>query len=363
MPAKPAEYTIYLVNQSSSRQTFWCFLEPPQELASDTDVFANSSAYLAVGSFQPGKHKFTIPVQYVVGAGATTEAVGLGVKISSSVTNEANLTDTWEADYATVPPPQGPTMEKLSTKSPANTIAIKSNGFNQGENEAAGWFSNMSFGIQTNQGFIGMTWSPNPRKTRTLTPKLKFYVAVGSYDSNDLADWTDISNDSAKISVPSSFKYNKTTVTYTSTGEWLVTSGEPEESALAASNFSSLIQSHLFISKAHADLVALAQLSPSYLTLLSSSPQPQKDTVETVTWNASSSYYSDADTKLTFLAGTITVTTALVAAFSVFVLSGVTFNIQGDAAGLRSFNFTYTGDRSAQAVRDLLVAGANITLS
>jgi len=361
MPAKPAEYTIYLVNESSSRQTFWCFLEPPQELASDTAVFANSSAYLAVGSFQPGKHKFTIPVQYVVGAGATTEAVGLGVKISSIVINDANVTDTWEADYATVPPPQGPTMQKLSTPSPANTIAIKSNGFNQAENEANGWFSNMSFGIQTKQGFIGMTWSPNPRKTRTLTPKLKFYVAVGSYDSNDLANWTDISNDSSEaISVPSSFQLNKTTVTYTSTGGWIVTPGEPP----ATSDYiGSLIQSHLFISKAHADLVALAQLSPSYLTLLSSSSKPQKDTVETVTWNASSSYYSDADTELTFLAGTITVTTALVAAFSVFVFSGMTFNIQGDAAGRISFNFTYTGDRSAQVVRDLLVAGANITLS
>ncbi|MGB8690217.1 MAG: hypothetical protein WCD53_23190 [Microcoleus sp.] len=360
MPAKPAEYTIYLVNQSSSRQTFWCFLEPPEILPSDPAVFANSSVSLAVGSLQPGKHTFTIPVQYVVEAGASSKAVGLGVKISSIVTNDANLTDTWEADYVTVPPPQGPTMQKLGAPSPANTITIKSNAFDQGKNEAAGWFSNMSFGIQTEQGFIGMTWSPNPQQTRTLTPKLKFYVAVGSYGDNTLASWTTVSNNSSEaISVPSSFQYNEATVTYTSTGGWLVTPGKPP----ATSDYiGSLIQSHLFISKAHADLVALAQLSPSYLTLLSSSSQPQKDTVETVTWKASNSYYSDADTELTLLAGTITVTTALVAAFSVFVFSGVTFNIQGDAAGLRSFNFTYTGDRSAQAVRDLLVAGAKIIL-
>lgn len=353
-----AEYTIYLVNESTSTQTFWCFLERPIELASDPSVFANSSASLAVRPFQPGTNTFTIPVQYVVGAGASSKPVGLGVKVSASVTNDADLTDTWEADYATVPPNLGPTMQKLGTQSPAKTIAIKSNEFDQAKNEAAGWFSNMSFGIQTDQGFLGMTWSPSPQMTRTLTPKLTFYVAVGSYGSNKLADWTDISNNSAQIVVPSSFKYNETTVTYTSTGGWVVTPGKPSNTN---DYIGSLIQSHLFISKAHADLVALAQLNPSDLNLLSSTSS-QTDYVKKVSWKASTSYYSDADTELTFLAGTITVTTALAAAFSVFVLSGVSFNIQGGTAGLTTFNFTYNGTLSAEAVKSLFVAGAQIIL-
>ncbi len=354
------EYTIYLVNESSSTQTFWCFLQRPVEIASDPSVFANSSANLAVRSFDEGTNTFTIPVQYVVQAGASNKPLGLGVKISSTITKNADLKDMWQANYVTVPPNQGPTMQKLDNESSPTSIAIKSNDFDQAHNEGAGWFSNMSFGIQTDQGFIGMTWSPSPQQTKTLTPRLRFYVAVGSYGNNTLASWTDVSNSSAEILIPSSFQYNNTTVTYTSNGGWKVTPGKPPATR---DYIGSLIQSHLFISKAHADLVALAQLSPSDLTLLSSSSQTQKDTVTTVVWKAFSSYYSDADTELTFLAGTITVTTALVAAFSVFVLSGVTFNIQGNAAGITSFNFTYTGPVAAEAIKDLFVAGASITLS
>jgi len=39
------DYTIYLVNKSRNDQTFWCFLQRPDELAADPAVFANSSAY------------------------------------------------------------------------------------------------------------------------------------------------------------------------------------------------------------------------------------------------------------------------------------------------------------------------------
>jgi len=353
------EYTIYIVNESSSTQNFWCFLERPEELASDPSVFANSSASLAVGSYQPGTNTFTIPVQYVVGAGASNREVGLGVKISSSVTNNANLQDAWEVDYVTVPPNQGPTMQKLGRKSLENTIAIKSNAFDQGKNENNGWFSNMSFGIQTAQGFIGMTWSANPQQTRTLTPKLKFYVAVGSFGSNNLANWTNVSNNSAELLTPSSFKYNKTTVTYTSDGSWIVTPGAPPD---RSDYIRSLIQSHNYISKAHADLVALAQLSPCHLTLLSSSPSQQNDIITSVKFNTYSWCDSDANTENIVISGTITVGTALASAFSIFVLSGVQFNIQRSALGNTTFTFTYNGMESAQSIRSLLQVGAQILL-
>jgi len=353
------QYTIHLVNQSASTQIFWCFLERPEELASNPNVFANSSTSLAVGSNQPGVNTFTIPVQYVVGAGASNNAVGLNIKIDSSITNNANLTDTWQATYATVPPNMGPTMKTIGTPSPTNTIAIMSNGFNQATNEANGWFSNMSFGIQTNQGFIGMTWSPSPQQTTTLTPKLKFYVAVGSYGDNTLADWTTVSNSSAEISVPGDFQYNATTVTYTPTGGWTVTPGAPPAPSPARNSIGSLIQSHQLMSKAHADLVSLAGLgsnNPPILTDL------QQDKVVKVVWHNSNLDDSKLRAGSIRLSGTLTVATALVAAFTYFVLSGVTFSINGSTAGATTFNFTYSGPLSAQAVQALFAAGSNITL-
>lgn len=250
------EYKIYLVNNSPSTQIFWCFLEKPEQLASDPLVFANSQANLQIESGQPGFNSFTIPVQYLVGASAGNEPVGSGVVVESSVINDASLKDQWYATYADVPPNQGPTMEKTGTASEDNTIEIKCNPFNKEKNEANNWYSNMSFGVQTPSGFIGMTWSPEPNKTKTLTPKLSFYVSVGSYGSNELVDFTTISNDAAEISVPDSFDaINETTVTYTETGEWIVTPGKPDSTD--ASNFARLIQSHLLLSKSHTELVGL----------------------------------------------------------------------------------------------------------
>ena len=221
------EYTIYLVNKSVNTQLFWCFLDRPQELADDPRVFANSAASLAVDSSSPATNTFTIPVQYKIGAGASNKAVGLNIKVDSSITQNVNLQERWLADYTTVPPQKGPTLKKLAKASPVNTLAIQSNPFNQLTNEAAGWFSNMSFGIQTKQGFMGMTWSPDPNKRRTITPKLKFFVSAGDFGTNQLADWEDVANVAAEIDVPTSFKLEKCTVTYTPTGEWIVTPGAP----------------------------------------------------------------------------------------------------------------------------------------
>jgi hypothetical protein len=269
MPA-PTLYTIYLVNNTESTQQFWCFLAPPDELASDPAVFANSSTTLAVAPQSESINTFTIPVQYVVGAGADNQAVGLNIKVASTITKPAELQQTWEAGYATVPPNMGPTLKLGSQASKPNTIGIKSNAFDQGRNENNGWFSNMSYGIQTTQGFIGMSWSPSPQKTRTLTPKLQFYVTTGSFAENSLAAWTDVSNGSASIAVPGDFRLNKTTVTLTEVGGWLVT---PGAAALQQGKFISLaarsrrldglIQSHMMLSESLTGLIAAARPSES----------------------------------------------------------------------------------------------------
>jgi hypothetical protein len=337
----PNTYTIYLVNNGASTQNFWCFLAAPEELVADPGVFANSSAYLAVDPGSPGTNTFTIPVQYVVGAGASNHAVGLNVQISSSVTNPASLQDTWNANYATVPPQKGPSMALAGTKAPTNSIAIVSNGFAKISNEEAGWFSNQSFGIETAAGFIGMTWSPDPQQTRTVTPKLTFYVSTGDYGANTLASWNDVSNNAAVIQVPSSFHLNKCTVTYTETGDWVITPGEPPALALAR-------DLDWFRSPAHQELVALAHFSNGDLSA---------DTLKSVTWD---NLLEDGSLGNPVVSGTVTVTTALGAAFTYFVLSGVQFSIDKPAAGATTFHFSYSGTKSSSAVKSLFTAGAKL---
>jgi hypothetical protein len=364
------EYTIYLINNSASTQLFWCFLAPPVELASDPGVFANSSTSLAVASIAPGVNTFTIPVQYVVGAGASNNAVGLNIKINSSITQNAELGEMWDANYMTIPPNMGPSMMLDGATVPPTALAIKSNAFNRAVNEAAGWFSNMSYGIQTNQGFIGMSWSPDPSKTRTLTPTLNFYIATGNYGANSLASWTDVSNNSAQLIVPSSFQFNKTTVTYTATGTWTVTPGEPKLLAtgdylLRARAVPILIQSHRLLSEAHAKLVALAEPygrepREAEATLEDAGADNQTDKLVGVKWDPTVAAVAGGETHLT---GTLTVTNALIAGFSVFLLGGVRFSIHRAPVGGTTVLFSYSGPKSLEAIKSLFVAGAQLFFS
>jgi len=220
-------YTIYLKNDSNDGKNFWCFLEKPVGVP-DGAVFANSSASLFVEPSYPGENSFIIPLQYSLAAGATNKEVGLGVQIKTSHIIEAQLRQTWEAEYATVPPNKGPRLSLVQgEKSPEKTIGALSNSFNKTKNEDNKWYSSMSFGIQTQNGFLGVTWSPSPGDKHTITPKFSFYIATGSYTSYELADIATISRNSAKIEI-STFKNLEATVTLTDTGEWIVTPGKVE---------------------------------------------------------------------------------------------------------------------------------------
>jgi len=357
-------YTIYLVNKSAGDQIFWCFLEEPKELAGQAGVFANSAASLAVIPNYPGENYFTIPVQFVVGAGASNNAVGLNVRVTSAITQNASLTDQFSAEYATVPPNKGPVLTMTGNRAAPTQISIASNGFNQATNENNGWFSNMSFGINTAAGFMGMTWSPFPSQTRTLTPILNFYVAVGSYGANTLAAYTTVSNKSAHLTTPNSFLRNEATVTYTATGAWQVTPGKPKVSLLAgaATTMDSLVDAHLYLARAHADLITLGEQSRYLLAEPTRQEDTQEDTVVSVRWKSSPAMGDEAAPALTFLAGTLTVTTALIAAFTYFVLSGVEFQIASAPVGGTTIDFTYSGNQSAAAIQALFTAGAQVFL-
>ena len=193
----------------------------------DPGVWANSNTSLSVAPNTPAVNTFAISDNYVVGAGASDQPVQLSSNVSSFIVADAFEADYFDAIYADVPPREGPILVDSGAKSPQGTIAISANHFDQGSNEAQGWFGNMSFGIRLAQGFIGMSWSPHPGETTTLTPRLNFYVTIGFYSNNTLASWNQISNSSALLKIPNSFLFNKATVIYTSTGSWEVVPGEP----------------------------------------------------------------------------------------------------------------------------------------
>lgn len=337
-------YTIYLVNQSSSTQTFWCFLTRPAEIASDALVYANSSASLAIDSNDQSTNSFTIPVQYVVSAGASNNAVGLGVQINSTITQDSDLTEVWDASYANVPPNKGPklVLDSVNSVGP-NSLKLVTNAFDQANNESLGWFASQSFGIQTDAGFVGMTWSPSPNQNRTLTPKLNFYIAVGGFGESTLADWTQVSNESAAVNVPGSFSTGASTVTYLNNGKWKVTPGKPPKLAM-------LDNLAFLTSDEHNELAAMAYLA---------SGKAQSDVITAVSWPKSVVQALDdmEDVANTVLTGTITVGTALAASFAYFLISGVSFTITSTAQG-NTVTFTYSGPSSAQAIKDLVVAGA-----
>jgi hypothetical protein len=326
-------YTIYLVNTGVGPEQFWCFLERPEDLLSEKEVFANSQATLEVASHYGGQARFVIPVQYVVAAGASNDAVGLSVQVLTNFVENANLMDTWDATYANAPPPMGPTLAIDSSKVGKNQIAIWSNDFNQPQNENDNqWFSSQSFGIQTKSGFVGMTWSPKPGQTTTLTPKLTFYVAIGNYGSNSLADWTTISKKAQAIHSETDFLFGECTVSYDGSGNFSVSKGKPE--TLVGAD----------------EIKALATLDKARLA------GRQTDTLQGVYWLSG----PDPDSDYTYLTGQITVSQAVTAAFAFFVLSGVTFAIDENARGQRTFKFSYSGPEAAKKIKSLFKAGATL---
>jgi hypothetical protein len=205
-------------------------------------------------------------------------------------------------------------------------------------NENNGWFANQSFGIQTEAGFIGMTWDPDPNQTRTLTPKLTFYVATGDYSSNALASWNDVSNDAQPVNAPGDFLYNKCTVTYGENGEWSIAPGKPPTLALTE-------DLDWFLSDAHNELVALAYLSKG---------TTETDTVVAVHWDSSTFEESEI-----VIAGTLTVGTLLTAAFSYFILAGSRFNVKRQPSGT-TVEFDYDGSKGAKYITSLFKLGAKL---
>lgn len=219
------KYTVFLVNECAVERNFWIFLDTPQGLPGQ-GVFANTDANISVLPNYKGINKFTVPLQYSIGAGSSNEKVGLEVRIDSQIMKDTRLGQTLSAKYQTVPPKQGPQLTHDRTlSSPSNSINVNTNTFDRVKNEDNKWFSNMSFGIKSPNGFMGYTWSPGANEKYIIVPKFRFFVTTGSFTENSLADINVISNGSVAIE-RSDFLNFEATVKLTSRGTWELFKGK-----------------------------------------------------------------------------------------------------------------------------------------
>ncbi|KZN38691.1 hypothetical protein N480_13635 [Pseudoalteromonas luteoviolacea S2607] len=368
-------YKIYLVNQSASGKNMWCFLSEPEGLTGK-EVYANSTTSLYVEPNYAGLNYFTVPVQYSLQAGASNKAVGLDIKIDSNISIDADLKQSYDADYATAPPKKGPNLSRdQSGSSPDGTLRFVTNSFDKVKNQNQNWFESATFGIETADGFIGSTWAPDPDEQTTITPKFKFYVSTGSFKSGTLADFNTISNSSAVINL-SDFERLEVTVTLTSQGTFIVTPGKPAQLSTAIKgaelmdSYSKLINSHNQLVNAHSELIYSHHRALSYLMendQISESPAHEsgvKDVVvksKGITFNKPQGDKLDKSNEL--ITGTITVGAIVAVGFLYMIASGINLRITNRGTGGTKFDFSYNGDKGRDAIESAFKAGKDIKFS
>ncbi|MBF4333307.1 hypothetical protein EAY29_24095, partial [Vibrio anguillarum] len=220
-------FKIYIINESTTKETFWLFLDKPKQLNVGSEIFANSAARLTINTGSQPVAEFEIPLQFKLSAKSINRAVGLNVKVSTSQTENINLTDVWEANFYTGEDHQAPDLTKVSGKAKDNEIIYKDNHFDPDDAIANEWYPSQSFGLETASGFVGMSWEARPGKQVSIAPEVKFYISTGDYTANKLADYTTVSDNSAELTLDK-FKGGAATVTYTASGDWKITAGRPK---------------------------------------------------------------------------------------------------------------------------------------
>jgi hypothetical protein len=357
------EYKIHLKNLQSADKTFWCFLDFPQSQIS-SEVFANSSTNLVVSTHQSGQDDaFTIPLQYVIQAGSSNNAVGLGTKIDSSIIKDIDLATAWQVDYFLQN--KGPKLYPASdvTLPPTNEVDILTNDFDQDQEPLKKWFHSLTFGVQSDKGFMGVTWAPDPSETYAIKPKVQFYISTGSFVSNTLANMTSVSTKAAPITEDSFDGNNECTVTLLTNGKWLIEKGNTNLKLSSNSEIiNNLVLSHLALSTAHAALVALYSEQASLETLSGLSKDVEVKSTGIAVKNNLTLNDDDLGTTF-FLTGSITVGALVAAGFLYMIASGITLRISRRAATGVEFDFTYNGLHGADEVRKAFAAGKEIKFS
>ena len=357
------EYKINLINKSTKAEKFWCFLSQPESDIS-SKVFANSSTFLTVPVFNGTQsNSFTVPLQYIVGVGASNNAVGLDIKIESAVAESTDLGVAWEASYTQQ------TGEKIPPKlanigtAPTNQLTISTNQYKKADEPLNNWFGNMTYGVRSLEGFLGITWSPDPGSTYQIRPKVKFYVAIGSFQTNTLADINTISRQSAEINEDDFDGNFECTVTRTPDGGWSVVPGPPPSNVTIslASSSELLLKAHYELAEAHNQLVELVSeevaLATPLTPVLALNDQEETRISEGVKIDKQEFLGVEVDQVIT---GTITVREAVGIGFLFMVASGIRVSITGSSADGLRFSFRYVGSLGAQAIVNAFRAGMSI---
>ncbi|ARC94992.1 hypothetical protein B6A42_26555 (plasmid) [Vibrio coralliilyticus] len=351
------KYNIYIVNNFSSKKTFWCFLEEPESKIAE-EVYANSSAHLSVRSQKESPHStnhFSIPLQYRVKAGANNEAVGLNVEVDSSTYQNVDIGDLVDVDFTFSDDYEGPSSQLESNGADSSTeIDIKTNDFDFHDERKYGWFGSLTYGVQSANGFIGLTWAPQASQTYRIAPKVSFYIATGSFRSGELADITQISSDAASVTESDFDDAFNCTVTYTERGGWLVEPGKPKSDSYALSQ---LIASHSMLASAHSKLIDLYQ--DEGIEAVNATKQEKRISAG-IQFDKRRGSVVDDMTDSSYITGTIDITKAIAAGFVFMVASGIELKITRTSADGVKIRFKYDGSKSVEAIRQAFEAGKAI---
>lgn len=338
------KYKIYLVNKEGSSQKFWCFLSKPESEISP-EVYANSNTFLTVPPYTGSQeNSFTIPLQYIVKVGASNNAVGLQTRIQSSVTENTKLREAWEAKYIQKRGEKiGPTLHKAGT-APEGTLNITTNTYDKSAESLNNWYGNMTYGVQSEEGFIGITWSPDPARTYEIKPKVTFYVAIGSFSSNTLADINRISSNAAMVTEDDFNGHEECTVTRKSNGSWSVTPGRPSRTAeLDVANL--LINAHLNLTEAHKSFTQLMVDNSKKALISVKNPIVEEE----YRISAGVEIYESED-QAVFLSpirkGILYIVTPLSFASLWIFSKGIKLKIKKPEAGKTSYEFEFDGSRT-----------------
>jgi len=346
------DYTINLVNSGENTEDFWCFLSAPVIDVGPT-VYAYSHAHIRIKSNSTDVNQFIVPLQYKVQAGSSNNAVGLHVQINSSATHDADLGSVWNATYYT-DGNEGPDLALGTGTSAPGTLNIVTNPYDQAEGRQNDWYASQTFGIQTEMGFVGVTWEPKPNDNVTITPHFSFYISTGSFTAGNLADMTTVSNRAAQITLDDFQGGYEVWVQYTTSGQWNITTTDPQPpSSRKVRALDSLAQSYQHVSDAGAPLMAYQVNAPVNAGTDTTVP----DEVDSVTWNKVVD--RDVDTGNPIVTGSITVATAASLAFTSFVCAGITFDARGSNRGT-TWAFSYRGSQSVDSLKKILKTGASI---
>ena len=359
----PTTYKINLVNKQAATKKFWCFLNAPQ-ISNQPTVFANSNTFLSLPKTLPGSSaSFDIPLQYSVQAGASNKAVGLNTKISSSVTQNTNLGVSWLAAYSQNGNNLPPTLKNDTTPPapPTNGLVIKTNVYDKSKEPLDNWYGNLTFGVKTSHGFIGLTWSPDPSTAYITMPNVSFYVTTGKYQTNTLANISAIALNAAHLTA-SDFDGNlECTVTLNADGTWSKNAGKP---ALVDSVLDSLVESHLMLSTAH---LKIADLVHSTVDIaepqLIASPAIKEASRQSTGVNIKQSQVSDDNgetSDFNLVTGSVTLATALGVGFTTMVAAGIVLNITHRSSNGLTFDFSYNGTEAMDNIIRAFQAGADI---